>query len=1085
MQGFVNAGFEPTEWGFEYGTSPCSSSTCAKVVGGMVYGVVPKALETSLTGLEPGTRYYYRAYGTNPLGSHSGPEKTFITFPFVDLLNDPCVDNALARKQTTTAGLLDCRAYELASAGFTGGYDVISDLAPGQTPFEGFPDAPGKVLYAVKDGGIPGTGKPTNLGPDPYVAVRGQDGWTTEYVGIPSDVTAQTAPFSSTPNGADTGLDSFAFGGPNVCDPCFSDGSSGIPVRRPDGSLVQGMTGSNADPNATSAGYVGNPMSADGRHLVFGTTSQLEDEGNNNGDVTIYDRDLEAETTQVVSTDEEGDTLTGPGIGQLDISTDGSRIVVGQEISDDAEDNVYWRPYMHIGATSESVELAPGTTTGVLFAGMSADGSEVFYVTKDSLDGDDNDTSADLYRVEVAGPGSVTPEVISVDSGGDSDSDACEPVGYPIGWNTVSGEGKCGVVALAGGAGVAADGTAYFLSPEQLIGGQGEAGAANLYVVRDDAGTPEFVATVDSAVGHAPPPPPNHPVVDNELITGLSNPESLAVDQDNGDIYVEEFGSNSVSRYTSSGAAKNFTEGPNAGTNELTGQGFVGGGVGQIAVDSSGGLMDGNLYTTDVFGEHVKVYSDTGALLGQIGGLETPCGVAVDQSTGALYVAEAFAERISRFMPTSAPGPGVSNANYSVTSIKIEGGFICQLAADDAGRLYGTFLGTGKLRMYEGAEFEAGTPLREGVEVKSVGDVPPSQAAYVDPSNDEIYVNTGGKVVIFDSAGNKLKVFGAGSVSSPAGIAVNGGEGAGQEAKAHHAYAVNGSSIVEFGVEPDTYTPIDDPAVVNAVNDNEVHRWSDFQTTTDGRYALLSSIQKSLVPSYDNAGFRMVHRYDSEQAELTCASCLPTEAPPNGHAGLPRHGLGITEDGRAFFNSPDQLVMRDTNGKLDAYEWSPERKAVVGGCESPAGCHSLISTGVSSAPSSLLTVTRDGVDAFFFTREVLVEDDHNGETMKIYDAREGGGFFKLPQSPPCAAADECHGPSSDPVPTPKIGTYEGEGGNARSACRKGFVLRNGRCVKKKKRCRRGSVRRKGKCVKKKRKNTRNHRAAGRGRGGSR
>ena len=199
--------------------------------------------------------------------------------------------------------------------------------------------------------------------------------------------------------------------------------------------------------------------------------------------------------------------------------------------------------------------------------------------------------------------GSITPQLISVGTGGPSNDDGCEPIGSPTSWNAVSGSGKCGAVPLGGGAGVAADGTAYFLSPEQLAGGDGEAGAPNLYVVRAGDSSPSFVATIDSTIGHPPPPPPNHPVVNSTLITGLSAPNALVVDQSNGDIYVEEGGSASISRYTAAGTAKEFTAGPNAGTNELTGQGFGGEGVGQIAVDSSGGVMNGNLYSTDVFAE--------------------------------------------------------------------------------------------------------------------------------------------------------------------------------------------------------------------------------------------------------------------------------------------------------------------------------------------------------------------------------------------------------------------------------------------------------------------------------------------------
>ena len=65
------------------------------------------------------------------------------------------------------------------------------------------PRTPRRVLYGVHDGGIPGTDHPTNKGVDPYVATRGEEGWSTEYVGIPADDPFSDAPFSSTPSGAD------------------------------------------------------------------------------------------------------------------------------------------------------------------------------------------------------------------------------------------------------------------------------------------------------------------------------------------------------------------------------------------------------------------------------------------------------------------------------------------------------------------------------------------------------------------------------------------------------------------------------------------------------------------------------------------------------------------------------------------------------------------------------------------------------------------------------------------------------------------------------------------------------------------
>jgi hypothetical protein len=107
---------------------------------------------------------------------------------------------------------------------------------------------------------------------------------------------------------------------------------------------------------------------------------------------------------------------------------------------------------------------------------------------------------------------------------------------------------------------------------------------------------------------------------------------------------------------------------------------------------------------------------------------------------------------------------------------------------------------------------------------------------------------------------------------------------------------------------------------------------------------------------------------------------------------------------------------------------------------------------ISNFEAGLLGSSADGVNAFFFTRETLVPQDDNGETMKVYVARKDGGFLVIPPLPLCAAKDECHGPSTVQAPPPQIGTFKGTGGNAKKVkCKKPKVKRNGKCVKKKKR----------------------------------
>jgi len=719
----INPGFAPTHYTFEYGTSDCSAGGCQKAPTETAYGNFPVDVTTSIVGLQDHTRYHYRVVIENSEGTDVGPDQTFATYASTDLLNDPC-PNALARKQTKTAALDDCRAYELASAEWTGGYDVESDLVPGERPFPLYPHADGKVLYAVHDGGIPGTGNPTNRGPDPYVAVRNAAAqrWDTRYVGIPAD--ASPGPFSSTLAEGDQALDTFAFAGDEICSPCFPDGSSGIPIHLADGSLVQGLKGSIPSPGAEPAGYVGRYLSSDGTRLVFGTTAKLEPNAAENGDVKIYERNLAAGVTELVSTMTNGSPITGADAGELGMSDDGSRVVVGSEVSQDGAGNTYWHPYMHFAGNSQSTDLAPNTTSGVLFDGMTADGSKVFYTTTDKLLPTDTDGSADIYEAAVGSAGNVTLRLVSVGPSGPSNSNACGPNS----WNAVSGDGMCGAVAIGGGAGVAAaDGTIYFLSPERLDGASGTADQPNLYV-EPAGGSPTFVTTL-----------------------------------------------------------------------------------------------------------------------------------------------------------------------------------------------------------------EPGNPL-----------------------------------------------------------------------------------------------------VTHAVSESWVRYWSDFVTGSNGAFAAFATTEP-LQPEYDNAGFTEVYRYSAASGHLDCTSCDPTEAKPHSDASLPSHGLGMTDDGRVFFNTPDQLVLRDTNENEDGYEWED-------------GIAQLVSSGTSIFDSGLLGVTADGKDAFFFTREKLVAKDLNGEAMKLYDAREEGGFFEVPQQPPCAASDECHGPSSQAAPPPQIGTFKGSGGQfkapAPGKCRRGFVRRHGKCVRK-------------------------------------
>ncbi len=207
------------------------------------------------------------------------------------------------------------------------------------------------------------------------------------------------------------------------------------------------------------------------------------------------------------------------------------------------------------------------------------------------------------------------------------------------------------------------------------------------------------------------------------------------------------------------------------------------------------------------------------------------------------------------------------------------------------------------------------------------------------------------------------------------------------------------------------------------------------------------------VTGYENAGSKQMYLYEPAVNRMTCASCVPTGEPPAGDAIAAQNGLFMSDDGRAFFSTKAALVPFDSNGKVDVYEYTDGRPQLI---SSGTSGTDTWGGGLLIYPSmtvGLEGVSADGVDVYFSTFDTLVPQDHNGEFVKFYDARTGGGFpFQAPP-PPCKAADECHGTGSVGPASPQVGTGAqlGKTGNVKSPkCKKGQVKKNGKCVKKKK-----------------------------------
>lgn len=232
-----------------------------------------------------------------------------------------------------------------------------------------------------------------------------------------------------------------------------------------------------------------------------------------------------------------------------------------------------------------------------------------------------------------------------------------------------------------------------------------------------------------------------------------------------------------------------------------------------------------------------------------------------------------------------------------------------------------------------------------------------------------------------------------------------------------------------------------------------------FQASPDG--AWFAFVSKKSLTGYDNtrpngAPANEIFLYNATSSQLVCASCNPSgEAPTSAGGATMRTGLyvphSVSDSGRLFFETGESLVPSDTNSQTDVYEYES------------GGLH-LISSGTSPNESRLLDASESGDDVFFSSRQALVPQDTQEGVLVIYDARVEGGFPFASSPPPCTTADSCRSASA-PQPSiygaPSSQTFSGAGNLAPSEagakskvrakpvkCRKGFVKKRGKCVKK-------------------------------------
>jgi hypothetical protein len=191
----------------------------------------------------------------------------------------------------------------------------------------------------------------------------------------------------------------------------------------------------------------------------------------------------------------------------------------------------------------------------------------------------------------------------------------------------------------------------------------------------------------------------------------------------------------------------------------------------------------------------------------------------------------------------------------------------------------------------------------------------------------------------------------------------------------------------------------------------------------------MAFVAKQQVTGYDNAGFAEMYTYDPAARTIHCVSCTPGGSPPGSDVLATDDGLFMSNDGRTVFYTKEALVPQDTDGIHDVYEFAQGRPQLI---TTGTGTHDQVffkAGGISGSHSSGLTgISADGTNIFFSTYEKLVPQDENGDFLRFYDARAGGGFFFNQPAAPCAAADECHGAGSSAPGAPQIESQVDLGG---------------------------------------------------------
>ncbi len=405
LRGLVTPNGGETTYVFEYGTTtaygqqhPATPRSVANTRIGDRLAV------TTIVGLQPSTTYHYRLVATNGGGTATGDDATFTTLaaPAASGVDD--CPNAAIRAQQHAQGLGECRAYEQVSPVSKFGNSVDQNTTV-QTSADGT-----AVAYAASGAFADAA---TSISGGYYIGQRATDEWVNKGIDapqsntLPAYQTGRTSLFftddlSATIQFSQRALAAGAVDqGSNLYHRTNSTGAMRTLLARPGAALTGELVPLTTRPLVAA--------SRDLSHFVINSEASLVPDAVR-GTRHVYD--LTDDTVTLVDRLPDGSVPAGGGV-----VASGSEARESRPVSEDGRRIYFTSPdnfglgvlYLRSnGGVTRAISVSRrpddvGALKEVSFAGASADGSIVYFVSAQTLAADDAIGFANyaLYRYEV------------------------------------------------------------------------------------------------------------------------------------------------------------------------------------------------------------------------------------------------------------------------------------------------------------------------------------------------------------------------------------------------------------------------------------------------------------------------------------------------------------------------------------------------------------------------------------------------------------------------------------------------------------------------------------------------------------